>query len=125
MNASPQNPGMKLQHKLASHDRRGGAEQALMYGHVTYTYKEGVYIYTIEGLIRDLSETGCGIRGPMPQVVGSQIKVMLSLPDQQPPLCVSGALVSWVAGDFFGVKFPKLKPHQYDRVQQLVRKMAG
>ena len=85
-----------------------------MYGYATYTYKEGLFIYTIEGLIRDLSETGCDIRGMKPQGVGSQIRVMLSLRDQQPPLCVSRAIVSWVAGDCFGIKFPKLKPQEYE-----------
>jgi len=117
-------PRMKLQNKPVSRNRRGGAERAPIYGYATYTYKEGLFLYTIEGLIRDLSETGCGIRGTMPQGVGSQIRVMLSLPDQQPPLCVSRAIVSWVAGDCFGVKFPKMKSHEYERVHQHVRKMA-
>ena len=125
MNARYLNPSMKLQKTPVWRDRQGGAERAPMYGHAIYTYKEGFYIYTVEGLIRDLSATGCDIRGTMPQVVGSQIRVMLSLPDEQPPLCVRGAIVSWVAGEFFGVKFPKLKPHEYDRVHQHVRKMAG
>ena len=124
MNSDHLIPRMKLQNKPASRNRRGGMERAPMYGYATYTYKEGLFLYTIEGLIRDLSETGCGIRGTMPQGVGSQIRVMLSLPDHQPPVCVSRAIVSWVAGDCFGVKFPKLKPHDYERVHQHVRKMA-
>ena len=124
MNASHLNPSMKVQKTPAWRNRRGGAERAPMYGYATYTYKEGLFLYTIEGLIRDLSETGCGIRGMMPQSVGSQIRVMLSLPDHQPPLCVSRAIVSWVDGHFFGVKFPKLKPHESERVHQHVRKMA-
>jgi len=124
MNSDHLAPRMNLQNKLGSRNRRGGAERAPMYAYATYTYKVGVFIYTIEGLIRDLSETGCGIRGTVPLGVGSQIRVMLSLPDQQPPFCVSRAIVSWVAGHCFGVKFPKLKPHEYERVHQHIRKMA-
>jgi len=124
MNSDHLVPRMNLQNKLGSRNRRGGAERAPMYGYATYTYKVGVFIYTIECLIRDLSETGCGIRGTVPLGVGSQIRVMLSLPDQQPPFCVSRAIVSWVAGHCFGVKFPKLKPHEYERVHQHIRKMA-
>lgn len=126
MNARHLNPCMKLQKTPAWRDRRGGAERAPMYGHATYTYKEGVYIYTIEGLIRDLSETGCGIQGMMPQVVGRQIRLMLlSLHGEKQPFCVNGAIVSWVATDCFGVKFPKLKPYEYTRLRQHFREEVG
>jgi PilZ domain-containing protein len=125
MNSGHLIPRMTLKKKPAPRDRRGGAERAPMYGHATYTYKAGLFIFTIDGRVRDLSETGCSIRGTMPQVVGRQIRLMLSLHDEQEPLYVKGAIVSWVATDCFGVKFPKLKPNEYNRLRQHIRKMAS
>ena len=57
MNSGHLIPRMTLKKKPAPRDRRGGAQRASMYGHATYTYKKGPFIYTIEGLILDLSET--------------------------------------------------------------------
>jgi hypothetical protein len=124
MNSGHLIPGMKQQDKPASGNRRRDTERGALCGHATYNYKEGPFIYKVAGVIRDLSPTGCGIGGRMPQMVGSQIRVMLFLPDEQPPLSIS-AIVSWVAGDFFGVKFPKLKSSDHNRLQQHIRKMAG
>ena len=91
--------------------RRPTSEQTLaMYGYATYSYKKGAFIYQVEGVIADLWETGCTIQGTTPQLVGSRIRVILSLNDQQPPICVKGATVSWFAGDSFGLKFPQLNP---------------
>jgi hypothetical protein len=115
---------MKLQHKPASLDQSVIAV-ASRYGHATYSYKEGLYIYTVDGVIRDLSETGCSIRGTIPQVVGSKIRIRLCLSDQLPPLPVNGAIISWFAGGYFHVKFPKLKPNDLLRLQQYLCKVAA
>ena len=53
------------------------------------------------------------------------MRLTLSLDDDQQPLCMNGAIVAWVAGNCFGVKFSKLKPHEYNRLRQHVRQMAG
>ena len=96
-----------------------------MYGQATYTYMKGPFIYTIEGPIHDLSDSGCVIRGTMPEIVGKHMKVRLSPDDEQEPLCIKDAVVSWVHGDYFGVTFPKLKPKQYSQLREIVRKKAA
>ena len=99
-------------------DRRRDAERAPMYCRVTYAREEGDFTYIAEGLLRDLSKIGCGIRGRNPPAVGSQITLTLYLQDRKPPLCLVGTIVSWVAGDFFGAKFPQLTVEERNRVQQ-------
>jgi hypothetical protein len=116
-------PKRKLQQKPSLD--RSVAERASRYGHATYSYKEGLYIYTVNGSIRDLSQTECSIRGTIPQVVGSKIRVRLCLYDQQPPLSVNGAILSWFAGGYFGVKFPKLKQNDLLRLEQYLCKVAA
>jgi hypothetical protein len=101
------------------------AARASRYGHATYSDKEGLYIYTVEGFIRDLSATGCSIRGTIPHVVGSKIRVRLCLFDEQPPLSVNGSKVSWFAAGHFGIKFPKLKQNDVLRLQRYLCKVAA
>lgn len=91
--------------KLHNHTDPSGlptSEQALaMYGYATYSYKKGAFIYRVEGVISDLWETGCSIRGTTPQLVGISMRVILCFNDKQPPLCVNGATVSWLSGESF------------------------
>ena len=95
------------------------SEQTLaIYGYATYSYKKGAFIYRVEGVISNLCKTGCNIQGTTPQLVGSRMRVILSLNDQQPPMCVNGATVSWFAGDSFGLKFPQLKPDDVVRLEK-------
>jgi hypothetical protein len=86
----------KLHEKLALHnrrnrrrdDRRVGVKRVPVCTHATYTYKMGPFIYTVEGLIRNLSATGCSIRATMPQVVGRLTTLTLPLHGNQQSLCV-------------------------------------
>ncbi len=119
------NPGrlprtIKLEANPKSSGESTKPEGTAVYGHATYNYKKGVFIYRVEGVIRDLSETGCSIRGTISQLVGSRIRVILSLNDQQPPLRVNGAIVTWLTGECFGVKFPQLRPQDLIRLQEYV-----
>jgi hypothetical protein len=107
---------MKWHQTTDSCDRSTGQKSPSSYGHATYSCKVGDFIYRVEGVISELSETGCSIRGTPPQVVGSRMRVMLSLNDQQAPLCVN-ATVCWFADESFGLKFPQLRPHDVARLQ--------
>lgn len=95
---------------------RREAERVPMHVRVTYMHASETFTNTAEGFIRDLSPIGCGIRGRISPVVGSKISLTLCLPDREPPLCIVDARVAWVAGDFFGVKFPKLTTADHHRV---------
>jgi hypothetical protein len=108
---------MKWYNTTDTCDRAAGEHASAIYGHATYSYKKGAFIYQVEGVIYDLWETGCSIRGTTPQLVGSRMRVMLFLNDHQPPLCVTGATVCWVRGDSFGLKFPQLRPNDLTRLQ--------
>ena len=114
----------KLETNSGSSDRPTRPEGTAFYGRATYNYKKGVYIYRVEGVICDLGETGCSIHGTIPQLVGSRIRVILSLNDQQPPLHVNGATVSWLGANSFGLKFPKLKPADVMRLREHIVAMC-
>lgn len=118
MNSDTLAPKLKLQKSPNLCDRPKGRQGSAVYGHATYSYKKGTFIYRVEGVIYDLWETGCSIRGTTPQLVGSRIRIILSLNDQQPPLCVKGAMVSWFAGETFGLKFPQLKVDDVTRLRE-------
>jgi hypothetical protein len=92
---------LKRQTNSDSCDQPTAGQAVGMYGHATYSYKKGAFIYRVEGVIYELRGTGCSIRGTTPQLVGSRMRVILSL---------NGATVTWFAGGSFGLKFPELKP---------------
>jgi hypothetical protein len=118
MSAAHLTSTVQLETNSESSDRPTRPEGTAYYGHATYNYKKGVFIYRVEGVLCDLSETGCSIRGTLPQLVGSRIRVILSLNDQQPALHVNGATVSWLGVNSFGLKFPKLKPAVVVRLRE-------
>jgi hypothetical protein len=120
MNSSHLPRKMKLEWAPTSSDQprlRGAA----LYGHAIYSYRKGVFMYRVEGTICDLTASACTIRGAIPQLVGTRIRVILSLYDQEKPLCVNGAIVTWFAGESFGLKFPQLKQDDAIRLQEYTR----
>ena len=97
--------------------------RTLWYGHGTYTYKKGPFIYTIEGCIWDLSESGCSIRGTMSPMAGERVKILLSLSREEEPLSLKGAIVAWVVRGSFGVRF-KLTPKECNRLRHHVQALT-
>jgi PilZ domain-containing protein len=88
------------------------------YCQVTYTYEQGGFTYSAEGLVRDFSKKGCGIRGTtIIPPIGSKTNLMVFLPGHIAPLYFEGT-VSWTAGEFFGVKFPEMSPKDYQVLRQ-------
>jgi hypothetical protein len=81
-------------------------------------------MYTDEASIRNVSRTGCGIAGRIRLAEGTQVTLTLYLMDQLPPLGVAG-VVSWVAGEFFGVKFLGLREDNYERIQRHLQHIGG
>ena len=94
------------------------AERAFIY-RVTYTYETRGATYSTEGLSRDFSRSGCGIRGTIIPPVGSKIGVTLHFGQN---LDVSTtATITWVAGEFFGVGFHEMNKKDYVRIRQYIR----
>jgi hypothetical protein len=102
-------------------DRRY-AERALIHHEVTYTGTEGARFTTSTGSLKDLSKTGCKILGTTLPALGGTLTITLHLNDGQPPLCLTGATVSWIKGSLFAVRFPKLIDDERKRIQAVIWK---
>ncbi len=102
-------------------DRRH-AERALIQHEVTYTATEGARFVTSIGSLKDLSKTGCKIIGTTLPAAGVQLTITLYLNDGQAPLCLTDATVSWIKGNVFAVRFPKLTDDERKRIQAVVWK---
>jgi hypothetical protein len=70
-----------------------------------------------EGLINDLSKTGCKLQCQTIPEAGASLKVDLFLPDYPRPLKVERGVVRWVKGDTFGVEFVDIQASQRERLR--------
>jgi c-di-GMP-binding flagellar brake protein YcgR len=77
---------------------------------------------TREGRLLDLSKTGCRICSQHTPEPGSQITLILPLPDGMPPIRLIGTTVCYVHWNEFGAKFQPLTPQERRRVQAIVFK---
>jgi len=102
-------------------DRRY-AERALIHHEVTYTSTEGARFITSTGALKDLSKTGCKIIGTTLPAIGGCITITLHLNDGQAPLCLTDASVSWIKGNVFAVRFPRLTDDERKRIQGVIWK---
>jgi c-di-GMP-binding flagellar brake protein YcgR len=102
-------------------DRRY-AERAPIQHEVTYTGTEGARFVTSRGSLRDLSKTGCKVLGTTLPPVGGHISITLYLGDGQAPLSLTDATVSWIKGNVFAVRFPKLLDDERKRIQNVIWK---
>lgn len=102
-------------------DRRH-AERALINHEVTYTGTEGARFITSTGSLKDLSKTGCKIVGTTLPPIGGTVTVTLYLNDGHAPLCLTDATVSWIKGNVFAVRFPKLTEDERKRIQGVIWK---
>ena len=57
-------------------------------------------------------------------MVGTSATLVLYFQDEKDPLCISDATVTWRDGESFGVRFPKLKGADRQRLQELVLRFA-
>jgi hypothetical protein len=86
---------------------------------VNYTYKAAGATYAVDGLTRDFSTLGCGIRGMIIPPVKSKTRVKLYLPSQKLPLSLD-ATVIWVEGEYFGVQFNEIRKEEYARIRRYI-----
>ncbi len=70
-----------------------------------------------EGLVNDLSKTGCKLQCQTIPEAGASLKVDLFLPDYPRPLKVERGVVRWVKGDTFGVEFVDIQASQRERLR--------
>ena len=121
---------MKLDHPVfrinhqKSHsllDRRYAERVPIGY-RISYSGEEGARIVKGEGILKDLSKTGCKILGAPTSSLGSRITLLLDLEDGQAPMRLTDALVSWIDRVSFSVRFPKLSAEERKRLQEVIWK---
>lgn len=79
-----------------------------------------------EGMVSDLSHSGCSVTCERTVLMGSYIKLSVLLPDPTSSLFIELGKICWVKEQTFGVEFirvPTLTRHRLDRVmsQELAR----
>jgi len=102
-------------------DRRYAERVPIRY-RVAYSGAEGARIVKGEGILKNLSKTGCKILGTATISLGSRLTLLLYLEDTQAPVRLIDTLVSWVSKDSFSVRFPKLSPEERKRLQEVIFK---
>lgn len=103
-------------------DRRD-AERVPLRIYVSYMTDARIGLSRGQGWLVDLSKTGCKIAGPV-LMVGTSATLVLYFQDEKDPLCISHATVTWSHGESFGVRFPKLKSADRQRLQELELRCA-
>ena len=61
-----------------------------------------------EGILANLSLTGCSIMSDREVLCGSDVRVRVLLPNQKPALAIDLGTIKWVQGFEFGVEFLRL-----------------
>ncbi len=72
-----------------------------------------------EGVVSNLSLSGCSVTCERTVLTGSYIKLSVLLPDPTSSLFIELGKIRWVRGNAFGVEFirvPTLTRHRLDRV---------
>ena len=103
-------------------DRRD-AERVPLRAQVSYVTDARKGLSRGHGRLVDLSKTGCKIIGPV-LMVGTSATLVLEFDDDKDPLCIYEGTVTWCDGESFGVRFPKLKAEDRQRLQELVLRFA-
>jgi c-di-GMP-binding flagellar brake protein YcgR len=116
-------PAVRTSHQNAYSllDRRY-AERVPIGHRVSYSGTEGARIVTGEGVLKDLSKTGCKILGSAMSSLGSSLTLDLYLEDGLAPLCLTGGTISWIERASFSVRFPNLSAEERKRIQEVVWK---
>ena len=98
------------------------AERVAFRCRITYSREEGARIVTEEGILKDLSKTGCKIAGTPAGSLESSFTLHLHLEDGLAPLCLTDAIVTGIDKGTFSVRFPNLSPADRKRLQDIVWK---
>ena len=75
-----------------------------------------------EGRVIDVSLPGCLMESPEAVKPGDYVQLKLSLPDQQPAIRVTLAVVRWAAGSRIGVEFIRSSKDDQLRLTRFVQR---
>ncbi len=70
-----------------------------------------------EARLLDTSTTGCRLTSTLPVRQGQELRMSLLLNDHPWPLQIDKAVVCWMKGDEFGVKFLAIRPSVQERLR--------
>jgi hypothetical protein len=73
-----------------------------------------------DGMVVDLSHTGCRIATLVQVSCGTNLVVQLMLPDDLPPITVKSCIVRWSRNHEFGVQFLELREQDHARLARFV-----
>lgn len=74
-----------------------------------------------EGILNNLSLMGCSILSDREVLCGSQVRVSVLLPNQNPALSIELGTIKWVQGNEFGVEFIRLPLEARKRLNNALR----
>jgi hypothetical protein len=74
-----------------------------------------------EGLLTNLSFSGCSVLCERTAFVGTEIRVGVLLPDQTRALAIEGSMIKWAEGRRFGVEFGRMSLAARQRLNRTLR----
>ncbi len=73
-----------------------------------------------QGILFDLSATGCRMQSNVPLTPGSYLALHIETPDTESPLAVEVSVVRWTKDNQFGIEFLRYALGNRERVSDLV-----
>ena len=77
------------------------------------------------GTLLDLSLGGCRVEAPLSVQPSILLELRIYVPDLDWPLMVDGAVVQWVKGNTFGLRFLRLRPTEADRLAEVISRLEN
>ena len=75
------------------------------------------------GTLSDLSIRGCQVASRASVKPGATLKLELYVPESESPIQVAQSVVRWVRENSFGCEFVTLQPHEWTRLQLLIKEL--
>jgi len=74
-----------------------------------------------QGVVEDLSVSGCRARSPFGLNAGDSVGLLIDVPRYETPLHVNVAVVRWTKEQEFGLEFMSVAPDYQQRLQDVIR----
>lgn len=98
------------------------AERVAITCRVHYTGEVPTQPHQGEGLTKNISVSGCHVISDQHVTRGTLLTLTIALPDGLPQLSLESALVVWVSGNQFSVRFLDLSRDHRKRIQNFIWK---
>jgi c-di-GMP-binding flagellar brake protein YcgR len=98
------------------------AERVAITCRVRYTGEVPTQPHQGEGLTKNISVSGCHVISDQHVTRGTLLTLTIALPDGPPALSLESALVVWVSGNQFSVRFLDLSRDHRKRIQTFIWK---